>query len=190
MPEVTRPLTHLGTPARRTRRHWFGGSLIPKRPQDEADVAPLRAVYPEGLAASWADLPPQVAPGAQVTLEVEVENREAGHMLPTGDPERFLIVRAEVRDAGGALLAAREERIGTVYQWEEPVTKLADTRLAPRERRRLPLSFTAPAAGPLTLTLTASKWRISAENMAYHQLEGRTVPGRVFLETSARLEVR
>ena len=26
----------------------------------------------------------------------------------------------------------------------------------------------------------ASRWRISAENLAYHQLEGKVVPGQTF----------
>jgi hypothetical protein len=189
MPEVERSLTNLGTPARKTRRHWFGGSLIPKRPEDEADLAPLREVFPDGLTARWVDLPERLAPGEEANLEVEVQNAEAGHMLPTGDPERFLRVSLSAHGSDGGLLAEHEERIGSVYDWNVPVTLLSDNRLAPLERRRYALRFTAPASGPVTLRLVASKWRLSAENLAYHHLEGRAVPGRVFLDEETRLPV-
>ncbi|RMG11879.1 MAG: hypothetical protein D6731_14895 [Planctomycetota bacterium] len=188
MPAVRRPLTAQGTPPRRTRRHWFGGSLIPKRPEFEAELAPLRAVYPDGLTARWVDPPARLPSGRTTELTLEIENAHAGHRLPTGDPERFLLVEAEVRDPEGAVLARRSERIGTVYRWDPPVQKLSDNRLAPGERRRFTLRF-VPSAGPLTLRLVCSKWRISQENLRYHHLEGRTVPGRVFFEDTRQLPV-
>lgn len=188
MPEVERPLVTGGAP-RKTRRHWFGGSLIPKRPSDEEDLAPVRVHYPDGVSLSWREVPEQLAPGAKVSLSFSASNDEAGHRVPTGDPERFLLLRAEVRDAGGQLLAEREERIGSVYQWE-PLKLISDNRLAPGEVRSYELSFEAPAAGAVSLTLRASKFRLSAENLAYHHLEGRAVPGRVYFEEAREIPIR
>ncbi len=188
MPVVERPLM-AGFPKRKTRRHWFGGSLIPKKPEYEAEIAPLRAVFPEGLAARWVDPPKQVKAGAGRALVFEAHNAQAGHLLPTGDPERFILLEGSVLDAEGKVLARHEARFGTRYQWSPQVKKLEDTRLKPQERRRFTLKFTAPAKGPLRLRLKASKWRIGKEAFDYHHLEGRYVPGRSIFERVVELPV-
>tara|TARA_R110002072_G_scaffold93403_1_gene207009 strand:- start:905 stop:2200 length:1296 start_codon:yes stop_codon:yes gene_type:complete len=185
MPEVTRPLVTGGAP-RRTRRHWFGGSLIPKRPSDEAGLAPVRAHYPDGVSLSWGEVPAALQPGAEVRIPFSASNDQAGHRVPTGDPERFLLLRAEARDAEGVLLGEHEERIGSVYEWE-PLKLVSDNRLKPGEERTYELRFTVPSSGEVALTLRASKYRLSAENLAYHHLEGRAVPGRVYFEATRRV---
>ena len=190
MPEVDRPLVVGGTRVRTTRRHWFGGSLIPKRPDLEAEIAPLRAHFPEGLGAAWVDPPATVAPGEAVTVTFRARNEGAGHRLPTGDPERFILLRAQAIGPDGAVLAEQAVRFGQVFQWSPTVKKLDDTRLHPREARDYSLRFTAPAAGAVRLALSASKWRISLENLKYHQLEGRYVAGRDFLDVRHTVTVR
>ncbi len=187
MPTVERPLWPGGQP-RRTRRHWFGGSLIPKKPEYTAQMQALRVHYPPGLAVKVAPLPDRVKSGQSVALVVTVQNAEAGHYLPTGDPERFILVDLRVEDELGKLLSQRTEKIGIVYQWHPEVKKISDNRLAPLEERTYQLSFT-PTAGPLTLRVEASRWRLSEENFQYHHLQGRSVPGQVFFEASHTVEV-
>lgn len=180
MPEVERPLV-AGGPVRLTRRHWFGGSLIPKSPAYAEELAPLAQVYPPGLELGWADLPASVPAGQPVTLTLRYANTRAGHKLPTGDPERYLLIHAEARDSAGGLLAQLDERIGAVYQWYPTIELKSDNRLAPREARTSTLTFQAPSAGEeITLSFEASRWRISPENVAWHQLEGKVVPGQTF----------
>jgi len=190
MPEVTRPTTNLGTPERPTRRHWFGGSLIPKKPEFEAGLAPVRAHYPNGARVVWEGLPESLSAGRRTTLNFSVTNAEAGHTLPTGDVERYLIVTARVRAADGTVLAERSERFGTRYEWFPNAKRLDDTRLKPRETRTFPLEFEVPSGGEITLELTGENHRMSAENVAYHGLEGKTVPSRVFLEARETRPVR
>ncbi|MBL4846948.1 MAG: hypothetical protein JKY65_15620 [Planctomycetes bacterium] len=187
MPEVWRPLV-AGKPARVTRRHWFGGSLIPKRPSDEAGLVPVRAHYPSGVALTWSGSLTGVVAGASTELTFSATNEHAGHAVPTGDPERYLLLRAEVRDAQGALLAEREERIGSVYQWK-PLKVLSDNRLRPRESRSYTIKFQAPPKGEVVLLLRASKFRLSPENLAYHHLEGQAVAGRVYFEETRRVPI-
>ena len=112
-----------------------------------------------------------------MTLTVWIENANAGHALPTGDPERFLRVDAVALDAAGATLAVDRAQIGITYEWHPKPKKLADNRLAPNERRKLTFQLPAEAA---RVRVSASRWRISEENLAYHALEGRYVPGQVF----------
>ena len=190
MPEVERPLTNLKNfPIRKARRHYFGGSRIAKKPEFEAGLAPMHALYPNGARVEWIEPPAELRAGEPATLTFAVTNAEAGHSLPTGDVERFLLVKAEVIDASGAVVAERSERFGTRYQWAPEVVKLADNRLAPRESRRFDLAFEVPASGPLTLRLEGTNHRISQENFDWMKLEGRMVPSRVFFTASQELEV-
>jgi len=183
MPEVERPLTNLaGFPSRKTRRHWFGGSLIPKKPEFEADMVPMRQVYPDGAHVEWVDLPASIPAGKRTAIRFSVTNANAGHTLPTSDVERFLVVAAQALDSDGRMLAERAERFGTRYEWNPRPKRLDDTRLAPRETRTFTLEFDAPVAGEVTLRLEGTNHRISRENLEYHDLEGKTVPSRVFFE--------
>ena len=189
MPAIKRPTTNLATPPRATRRHWFGGSLIPKKPAYEAEIAPLRKHYPDGLALRWVALPKQVAGGKRRVFVFELHNAQAGHMLPTGDPERFINVEVKALDQTGKVLASAAVRLGSIYRWYPKIELLKDTRLAPDEKRRSSLSVDVPAGGKLTLQLRASKHRISKENMAHHKLEGRYVAGRVFYDKQTTLPI-
>jgi hypothetical protein len=183
MPEIERPLTNLkGFPVRKTRRHWFGGSLIPKKAEFEAEMAPMREVYPDGAHIEWVNLPVSIAAGERAALEFSVTNANAGHTLPTSDVERFIIVAAQALDSKGRVLAERSERFGTRYEWNPKPKRLDDTRLAPRETRKFKLEFDAPANGVVKLRLEGTNHRISRENLEYHKLEGKTVPSRVFFE--------
>ncbi|MCK6548755.1 cytochrome C554 and C-prime [Myxococcota bacterium] len=192
MPEIERRLTDDPLqPVRKTRRHWFGGSLIPKRPEFEAEIAAIRGEYPEGMALRWVEFPRSFRASKDTTVKVELENANAGHLLPTGDPERFILVKLEARHATtGAVLATIEERIGAVYEWWPKVRKVSDNRLRPKETRTLALTVPVPAKGGVKLSLVASKWRISEENMKFHALEGRYVAGRVFFEEEKTVPVR
>ena len=172
MPEVTRPITRLGTPARPSRRHWFGGSLIPKKPEYEAEVAAIREHYVDGLELSWG-------PGAAGAVEVRYTNAQAGHLLPTGDPERFLLIELEALSADGRVLTAETARVGTTYRWWPDIEKLGDNRMTPRETRSLSL---IPPEGTTRVRARASKHRISPEAFAHHELEGKYVAGRTFAE--------
>jgi hypothetical protein len=77
-----------------------------------------------------------------------------------------------------------------VWEWSPQPRKTSDNRLAPREAREFSLEVPATGTGGLSLELEASKWRISEENLRYHQLEGKTVAGRVFHKSTTTLEVR
>jgi hypothetical protein len=176
MPEVERPLAS-GHPARRTGRHWFGGSLIPKRPDLEAQVAPLRAVYGSGVELTLRR--------ADAGLEIVLRNTRAGHRVPTGDPERYLLVHAEALDAAGRPVAHAELRVGTVYDWTPPAHIVSDNRIAPGAQAILALG---PAPGAVEVRVVAEKFRIGQEAFDYHDLEGRYVAGRVFHRSTWSVE--
>ncbi|MEZ4323074.1 MAG: multiheme c-type cytochrome [Myxococcota bacterium] len=153
MPTVTRPAA-LGGPERTVARHWWRGAGIPK----------VEGRYPPPEANRFGlELAAVVRDGA---VEVTATNANAGHMLPTGDPERKVLVTTLFDGE-----AVHTEVFGQEWTWEPP-TKHGDTRLAPRESRvhRVPLR-----EGVKAVVVVARSERMSEENRAYHHLDGYPV---------------
>ncbi|HHO52753.1 MAG TPA: hypothetical protein ENK18_18225 [Deltaproteobacteria bacterium] len=157
MPPIERPVGLTGPP-RQVRRHWWRGAGIPKiegrYPPAEANVPGL------GLSAE--------AQGAALSLTLS--NANAGHLLPTGDPERWIQIDVTFTDAsGGTVGSPFQHRIGQIWEWSTPPRKRSDNRLAPREVRRLSVAI---PAGASQASIEASSHRISEDNAGYHGLDG------------------
>ena len=182
MPRVTRAVAP-GAPAREGGRHLWPGSLIPKDRQSDAEAA-MFADWQPGLDATVTLQP--AAPGQPATARVTLTNARAGHMLPSGDPERTLDVRATVRGVGGAPLAVGSWQIGQVWEWWPRARRVSDNRLAAGESRVLSIPFVMPA-GAVVAELTVDHVRISDENHAYHAL-GDYPARRTVVEARARAE--
>jgi len=178
MPAVTRPLMP-GRKARPTRRHYFMGSLLPKTPQDAAAIDGVRHLFKQGLKVT---MPTQAKrQGGQLVVDVVYENAHAGHLLPTGDPERFLRIDVDVIAMNGQRLLHKEVRIGTVYQWDPEPKKLADNRLKAKERRTLQVAMPDPG-DDVTVHVKVTKGRISQANLRYHHLEDKVVGEQVVFD--------
>jgi len=200
MSEVDRELSAgFGMPSRRTRRHWFGGSLVPKKLEYEHQIAPLREVYGNGLTLSVRQVTPElqalavqtpplapedqkVAVSKEVSrsrcrepLVVVIANDQAGHDMPTGDPERHVDVAVTVR-LRRQIVARAWTRIGSRYQWWPEVKLLADTRISPGRERVLVVA--SPSDG--TVEISATKARMYEEAFEYHHLQGQYVRAREF----------
>jgi len=207
MPEVERKLgSAFDTPVRKTRRHWFGGSLIPKKPEYEAEVAPLREIYGDGLTITTQPVTPELralseeapalatrdqALAAKKTLAcrrckgelaVVIANDRAGHYMPSGDPERHVDVEVVVR-RGSKVVGRAWTRIGSRYAWWPEVTLLADTRIPPGQRRVLIVPV--PSSGEVEII--ATKARMYEEAFEYHHLEGSYVRAREFLRSTVSI---
>lgn len=157
MPAVERPAA-AGGAVRTVRSHWWRGAGIPK----EAGGGPPPEANPPGLGldARWD------ATG----LVVVATNANAGHQLPTGDPERFVRVDVRFSDAAGAPVGEPwSARIGQTWEWWPVAKKLDDNRLAPRESRTWTLQ---PPPGAAAATLEASSHRMTDDTAAFHALEG------------------
>jgi len=158
MPPVKRPAATEG-PVRWVRRHWWRGAGIPKvqgvHPPVEANPPGL------GLKASTLD----------GSVHLVLSNERAGHLIPTGDPERWIQIEVEFLGEDGEPLGEPwTYRIGQVWEWSTPPVKRSDNRLAPREARTLDVAIPTGAAKVL---VRASSHRISEENAEYHGLLGR-----------------
>ncbi len=172
MPEITRPVA-AGSPERASRRHLFLGSKIPKEVNLPAAQRAYYELYSPGLAVA-------IEPKRLV-----LTNARAGHLLPTGDPERYILVKAELRDAAGAVLERFSYRIGQEWEWHPKARKLSDNRLKPLERRAVDLPFVQP--GGRRIRVTVENWRLSDRNAAYHKLTGVYPQSAVVLRIERRL---
>lgn len=207
MPEVDRELAPgFGGPVRTTRRHWFGGSLIPKKPEYEAEIAPLRKIYGNGLTITVREVTPELralalkapalAPEDQKVaasksmacdrcrreVAVVIANDRAGHDMPTGDPEQHVDVEVTARK-GSKIVARSWTRIGSRYQWWPDVKLLADTRIPPGDERVLIIAV--PSDG--TVEVAATKARMYEEAFEYHHLEGQYVRAREFFRQTTHV---
>jgi hypothetical protein len=166
MPAVERAVA-LGGPVRPSRRHLFLGSKIPKEMHLTEQERGEYALYQPGL--SVAIVSARRSAGKAVVI-LKLKNARAGHMLPTGDPERFIRVDLMLA-AAGKTLETHSLRIGQQWEWWPKAKKLADNRLKPLEERRETVEFTT--ARPATLRVIVSNCRLSEQNARYHNLVGR-----------------
>jgi hypothetical protein len=167
MPEVTRAVAAGGQP-RKTRRHLFIGSKIPKDAALKPEEKAYYDLYRPGLTV---DLVSAKRSGSGLAVKLRLKNAHASHMLPTGDPERF--IRIDVRLSGKANFSAQMTlRIGQEWEWWPKAKKLGDNRLKPLEERVETLQF--PNAGEaMRVEVRVNNCRLTEQNARYHNLVGR-----------------
>lgn len=198
MPEVERKLAgNFDRPERKTRRHWFGGSLIAKHPDYADALEELQDVYGSGVELELLPAPDD-ATGAQnpspefvddgtrcegeepcTRLLVRVVNSRAGHNMPTGDPERHIDVFARATSADGSELGHARDRIASRYQWWPTIELEYDNRIPPLGHHDILLEVPSDA-DTFHVTLEADKFRMYEEAFEHHDLEGEYVRGRNF----------
>ena len=168
MPAVERPLV-AGGPVRRTGRHgWIGSHLRKGGETLPALWDSLAALLPPGIALT-ADAAPASAAGTAAVWRVQAANANAGHRLPTGDPERGVRITLEAVTDAGDTIARIEHTIAQRYQWSPEVKKVSDNRLAPGDSIMLTLRYRVPREA-YRLVARAENERISDANADYHRL--------------------
>ncbi len=165
MPSITRPLA-VGAPPRATRRHLWTGSGIPKDFKGFDNVI-ARGWHP-GVTVTAAG-PKRTKAGWQVPLTLT--NDQAGHAVPTGDPERHLRVHARLEGADGRALTRWSARLGQVWDWGDPsvgrpAKRKSDSRLRPGEARALTAELAA-APEATHLVVEVLHVRLSPENLRH-----------------------
>jgi len=158
--------------------HAFPGSLIPKRPSDAEAFEKLQEVFPEGLTATVNFEPRQPRRGQKAELVVTLTNDNAGHSVPTGDPERYIEVRIYVADHTGKVIAEQTEIARAKFEWHPTPALQYDNRIAAGESRTYRIPFDVGDAQGLMGEVHVHKYRIDEEALAYHHLEEKVVAGR------------
>jgi hypothetical protein len=108
--------------------------------------------------------------GGKLRVEARVENVGAGHHVPTGLPERRIVVRVTALAPGGARHAAAEHGFGRLLvdaagkpaPFYTAVRVAADERIPPKQSRKVQLELDAPDAGELRIEVI---WRPIAEEI-------------------------
>lgn len=153
MPEVERVMAD-GGPVRKGRRHlWRGGH----------DPEQLKRAFTAALTADQ----PRLQGGHRTRWTLSMTNSGAGHMLPTGDPDRYFLTEIEVRDRTGRVVASRSHTIRRWIVWWPVIYEYRDTRIPPLASRELTLDYAVPEADE-GLTITA---RVSYRFMTDRQYQ-------------------
>ncbi len=138
--------------SRQGRSHVWPGSGLSKHP--EVHVPGLNGLDVEDVR--WGD---------DRRLTFALVNARAGHKLPSGDPERYLEVRAVLQSAAGEEVSAQKWRIGQTWVWSPQAKQVGDNRLSVGERRAFEWR---PEGRGESVRLTVEHVRLSPENLAYH----------------------
>lgn len=100
------------------------------------------------------------------TFYFTLSNTHAGHSIPTGDPERFLLLNFIWLDSNKNILSTQTEEIGQKWSWSPKASKELDNRLLPGEIREM--SMTAPEPNKIKyLNLEIFHVRLREEIMNY-----------------------
>ncbi|HHB77983.1 MAG TPA: hypothetical protein ENK85_01965 [Saprospiraceae bacterium] len=157
MPEVERP-SATGAISRKGHRHYFPGSGIPK-------VKGEKVKKLDGLTFEV-----DTVHGAQFTrFALKVTNQNAGHKVPTGDPERHILIQFDLfKD--DQIVQSDTFRIGEKWQWWPKARKLSDNNLLPLESRTYEKKYPIVPNHHYAWQVTVTKHRMTPEIHAYHHL--------------------
>jgi len=181
MPEIDRAIAP-GAPETTSRMHYFMGSGIPK----------LHGLKPErldGLHYELIGVKDVYSYKDSISFKTIVTNKFAGHRVPTGDPERFIITKLSVYDlSNSSCVAVDSFRIGERWEWYPVAKKVGDNNLNPGESREYQLA-TQLSKGQYKFELKAYKYRTTDELIKYNKL-GDNYPSHIqFFEKSIPFKV-
>jgi hypothetical protein len=190
MPKVSRPAAE-GGPVRRVALHVWAGSRIHKELDVPEEHRQLFDTFEPALRFSIETDLNGYSPGDTAKVTLRMSNTRAGHMLPTGDVERFLTIDLEGVLPDGATFGKQTYRIGQQWEWYPEVKQLDDNRLRPQESRTQTYDFELPRTkGAVEFRATATHHRISVENAKYHDLLGKYPLSAPIGETTKSVVVR
>ncbi len=162
MEEMERPIV-AGYEPRKSRFHGFPGSGIPKHSSLKAHQLNGLAFYPENQSKVYQQ-------GEEVLFSFRVKNENAGHKVPTGDPERFILIEFVLMNEQGGEVVRQTERIGEVWEWYPKAKKVSDNNMKPLEERTYQFKHSGLLSGKYTLKLMVTKHRMDEETAEYNQL--------------------
>lgn len=162
MPETHRSVV-AGMPERKSRFHSFPASGIPKSPSHHPERL-------ESLAFDLTLMKKIYAPTDSIIFSITLTNAHAGHRVPTGNPERFIITEMILSDDNGQEISKKQERIGEHWEWHPVVEKISDNNLDPGESRTYSMEQKPLTKGKYKLSVSVSKHRLTPESAKYNKL--------------------
>lgn len=162
MPELNRAIVS-GYEKRKSRRHYFMGSGIPKDTSYTPEMLTGYEFYPSQLKVNYKI-------NDSLFFDFKVKNEHAGHRVPTGDPERFFIFKFQLLDALGNVIEEKIERIGEHWEWHPIAKKVSDNNLNPLEERTFNFNGLLVAKGKFKVRVEVTKHRMNDETASYNKL--------------------
>ena len=163
MDTLTRELMP-GMGLRTSHRHWFAGSGIPK----------LKGVESKGLSGmAFYDQSPKKLYSLNESFHYDLRlvNEYAGHRLPSGDPERFYLIKISLfHETTGKELKVLNERIGETWEWYPIAKKITDNNMNPGEERTYILDAQLKEKGKYVVKATVTKHRMDEKTAQYNKL--------------------
>jgi nitrate reductase cytochrome c-type subunit len=146
-----------------SHQHYFAGSGIPKFDSIESKIKNGLAIYPSTLQKTYSV-------NDSIYFELRLKNEFAGHKVPTGDPERFFLIKFELKNDLGVQIATTTERIGEQWEWYPAAKKLSDNNLLPNEERIFSFKYKSVQKEKLRLSVEVTKHRLNKEAASYNKL--------------------
>lgn len=162
MPETHREIVP-GYAPRKSRYHSFPASGIPKSPTHKPERL-------ESLEFISSTLNKKYKVGDSIYYTLTLRNTEAGHRVPTGNPERFIMIDFQLKNQDGKIIKEASGRIGEHWEWHPEAKKTDDNNLYPGESRVFPLGLKMDQPGRYSLTVKVSKHRLTPESAQYNKL--------------------
>jgi Cytochrome c554 and c-prime len=151
---------------RKSHFHNFPGSGIPK-------FFKMKAARLTSLKITEDEINTNYAKGDKLKYMLKVKNSNAGHSVPTGDPERFLLITFRLTDSKSNIINEEQHRIGEKWQWYPKAIKLDDNNLKPLEERSYTFENDLDEKGVLTLIVEITKHRMTVENAKNNNIFGK-----------------
>jgi hypothetical protein len=90
--------------------------------------------------------------------------------VPSGDPERFILVKYSLLDQNNREVGSERHRIGELWEWYPKAKKLADNNIDPLETRMVPFTSKQLRKGQYTLKIKVTKHRMDEKTAVYNKL--------------------
>lgn len=120
MPLKVRPLIP-GGKMHQSRQHLWRGGHDPQMVKSGLTIS-----FQESTAVNQE----------QQRFTLSITNTGADHYLPTGTPDRHLVVRLRILDGHNNILDEKEDKLVRTVMWRPIILDLRDTRLPPNKPRR------------------------------------------------------
>jgi hypothetical protein len=163
MDTITRELMP-GMGLRTSHRHWFAGSGIPKMKGVESKALIGMAFYDTSPKKLYST-------NTEYEYQLRLVNEYAGHRLPTGDPERFYLIKISlIHEESGKIIKTVNERIGETWEWYPVAKKVADNNMNPGEERMYTLQSDLTEKGNYKVKAIVTKHRMDEKTAEYNKL--------------------
>ncbi|MBM9501262.1 cytochrome C554 and C-prime [Leptospira sp. 201903071] len=157
-----------------SHRHTFIGGGVPKT------FALFDSQWKDYQSGLKIEEPRWSFENKNVRLDVTLENTFAGHSVPTGDPERHLLVEAILQDTNGKEILKKVQRIGQNWEWYPEAKLVNDNRIRSGEKRKMEWNLKIePDTKPVFGILRILHVRLTKENAEHMRKNAPNTPKEI-----------